>query len=211
VTGVATLAAGIYLGSRALAQPQYNPAGAPAAQPVAPPQTRIAIVNLDFILKHYVKMDSYRNEFKKKYQGYEEEMKQMKAKLDALQAQAQTPTATAGQREDLERQAKQIQRAMQDKNDEAKAALTKFDGDMETLIFREIEVMVQSYARSRGIELVLSYRDVSDPAEQYNPANIQRKMMMGACMPIYHHPGMDISQEVASILNSNYQRPAAPR
>jgi Skp family chaperone for outer membrane proteins len=204
--GVATLGTGIYLGSRALGQPQYNSSAMPAAQPVAPPQTKVALVNIDLVMKSYQKVNAYREEYKRKFQFYDTQLKDMKTQLEKLQQRAQQTALSPTEREQVEKDAKQVQRAAQDKQDEAKAAVMKFEADMETQLYREIEQMVQYYARSRGIELVLSYRDVTDPAEAYNPANVQRKIMMGPCMPIYHHPGMDISQDIVLALNGQYMR-----
>ena len=66
--------------------------------------------------------------------------------------------------------------------------------------------MAQRYAASQGIELVLHFNDADEktqPAEFWSPANVARKMQAGACMPLYITQGMDISEALVGMLNSN--------
>src|SRR5262249_3804508 len=93
---------------------------------------------------------------------------------------------------------------MQDMGEEAKKLLSKKRDEQAVIIYKEIEEAVQHYARANDFELVLHFNDAIVPADMYSPMNVQRKLQIGACMPMYHHPQMDITAAVISMLNQDY-------
>ncbi len=213
VAGLATLGAGVYVGSCLWAQaPAGRPAGAaPAAAgtPAAAPQplrTRIGLLNLSYVVKNYTKWSAFQEEFKKDYKVFEEQAKQKKADLDRWQEHIKKPGLDAAGREQADKEIRRLTREIQDIDADAKAKLSKKNDDQLIVIYKEVRDMVQRYAQAHDLELVLHYNDATTKEEYDTPMNIARKMSAGACMPMYIPAGMDISYDVVNSLNAAFRQ-----
>jgi Skp family chaperone for outer membrane proteins len=188
----------VVLGSRLWAQQGGQPA------PVQPPKTRIALVNLPHVIKSYQKYQTFEREWQETYKTFDKQYESKRVLLQQWQAEAaKTPEGAA--REKAEANVRQLQREMQDMGEEAKKQLGKKRDDQAVIIYKEIEEAVQVYARARDIDLVLHFNDNIVPADMYSPMNVQRKLQLGACFPMYHAPGMDITEYIVQMLNQRYQ------
>ena len=61
---------------------------------------------------------------------------------------------------------------MQDKTEEARAALDKKQGDLIVLVYREVDEAVRTYARQAGLEMVMHYNDAVVETDRNSAANI---------------------------------------
>ena len=200
LASVSALCIVAYFGGRLVADP---PAGTPAKTGAAAPQpqSKVAVLNLSFVIKNYKKWTTFQTEYKTKLESYDVALKSLKTQLDTKQKELQT--ADAGMKEQLERQMKDIQRSMQDKTDDGKKALAEMEAKQFSTIYKDVQDMTTRYAKSRGIEIVMHYNDGTTDAEVNNPMNIGRKMGQGACFPLYMAPGIDISADVLAYLNQS--------
>jgi Skp family chaperone for outer membrane proteins len=148
-------------------------------------------------------------EFKAHYKKFEDEYKALKDESEKRQKQLQDPQYTTQQKELIEKEIKRLTREMAEKNEEMRAALAKKEGEMVTLLYKEVDEAVRKYAQSTGIEMVLFYNDAITESDRFNPMNIARKISAGACYPMYLAPGLDISDDIAKILNAKYPGTAA--
>jgi Skp family chaperone for outer membrane proteins len=207
LVGVLALAAAGYLGNQLWAQ-QYQPQ--PGAQPqMAPPVTRIALINIGQVMRNYNKFKMIQSELQAEQLRYKKPMEEMGAEATKLQAEANNPQTLQARREQIAHQLKELQRRMQDLEDEAKNKLSKLQYDRMVQTYREVKDAVALYARPRNIELVLHYNDgIGEDA--YQPSFFTRRMANGACMPIYNHPGMDITQDIVNTLNARMASNTAP-
>jgi len=201
---MAALGVVVYVGSHLWAQQAGTGTAAPAAQ--APPlQSRIALINLSAVVKEYKKWTNFQDEMKSTVVKYEKDLQARKAQLDGWQSElAKNPDAA--RREQLEKSVRATQREMQEISDDAKQVLAKKEGDQLVIIYKEVHEAAARYAAARNIELVMHYNDAVTESDLNNPANVQRKMTTGACMPIVMDPRMDISKDVAWMLNDYYKR-----
>lgn len=187
---------------------QQTTATMPANAPVAmqqPLRTRVAMVNLAHVVKNYQKFQNLQREFEETYKTFDKQLESKRQLLVQYQAEAQKVQADTAAREQWERKMRDLQREMQDMGEEAKKQLSKKQGDQVVIIYKEIEEAVQVYARSKDIELVLHYNDMQ-PSDLYSPMNVSRKLGLGAAFPIYAAPGMDITNDITTMLNTRYQR-----
>ena len=60
--------------------------------------------------------------------------------------------------------------------------------------------LLERYARSHLIGLVMHYADATAPAELYHPMNVMRKLQTQPCVPLYVDPDMDITNQVVAML-----------
>jgi Skp family chaperone for outer membrane proteins len=197
-------------GGQPIRQVSTNPPAAPAptAAPSSLPGTRVAVVNINKVLKEYQKAQSLNNSIKVKVQGYARRMEEKRKELTDRQAELTKPGITAPQREQIEKQILALQRELQDIDAEARKVIGKEQGDIAVMIFREIEMVIQAVATANGFDLVLSYPDATDPAEVYAQDNIVRKLASQAAMPLFYKPHIDMTRAVIDTLNRSYP-PAA--
>ncbi len=202
VAGVVTLGLTLYVGSRLLADPGGAAAGAVA------PTMKVRMVNLQYVIKNYKRTDALRAEHTELFKQYDAQIKAIKDLIEGRTAQLQKPEF-ADKHDAIEKEIKRLQREMQDKTEEARAALDKKQGDLIVLVYREVDEAVRTYARQAGLEMVMHFNDAVVETDRNSAANIARKMSAGACMPMYLAPGLDISQDIVNALNAKYPTTAA--
>jgi Skp family chaperone for outer membrane proteins len=209
VVGLATVGVAVYVGSRLMAQTGTQGYPATAAH-VAGAKTRVGLLNLKYVVMNYAKWKNFTEQLKGEYKKYEEQVNGLNTQMETLKKQMQAATDPT-QKETIEKQAKQLQRQMQDLADEAKNTLGKKESDELVIIYKEIASAVAAYAQATDIDLVMHYNDATTPEEMNSPQNIQRKMVTGPTTPLYYKPGdIDISQQILGMLNQHYQGAAAP-
>jgi len=207
--GVATAAALVYVGTLWAQQP-----AAPAApHTAAAPRTKVALLNLTYVISYYDKYKAYKDDMKKQAQPYEDRIKALQADMESLRKQVTDPQHPLDEqgRQAAEKKMKDDQRGAEDINTEAKAKLAKEAADQMVLLYQEVQAAAGSYAAAHDFDMVLQYNEPLEPKDYYSPANIERKMGASAMIPLYYSPGMEISRDVLGMLNAKYhQMSAAP-
>jgi Skp family chaperone for outer membrane proteins len=188
-----------------------NQQPAPTTQPTstATPGTRVAVVNINKVLKNYAKAQSLNASIRTKVQSYATQMNSKREEMQKLQAELAKPTTQGKQKEDMEKQVVNLQRYLQDIDNEARKVIGKEQGDIAVAIFREIEGVIKAVATTNNFDLVLSYPDATEDNEMYIQDNVVRKLAAQAAMPMYYRPHIDITAAVIQTLNASYPAPAA--
>jgi Skp family chaperone for outer membrane proteins len=164
-------------------------------------EPKAAILNLSYVIKHYKKWKDFQEEYKSALGRFDAQLKAQKEDLDELSKELMKPDLDADRRKQIEKQMKEIQRAMQDKTDEGKQTLAAMEAKQFSEIYKDVTGAAERHANANGIEMVMHYNDGTTDAEVNNPMNIGRKMGQGALFPLYVAPGMDISKDVLTALN----------
>jgi Skp family chaperone for outer membrane proteins len=182
----------------------------PAAQ--APARTRIALLNLTYVLKNYVKYQRFQEEVKAVIDPFQNKDKELRGRLETLRKQADESAKSnpSTPNTELERQAKDIQRQLEDNSTEAKLQLGKRTENEMKILYGDVYEAAQRYATSHDFDLVLQYNDATTPEDFMSAQNIARKLQTGALMPLYWPRSIDISQEVTNALNYNARSTTAP-
>jgi Skp family chaperone for outer membrane proteins len=175
-------------------------------QPPPMPKTKIAILNLQHVVKNYEKWRIFEEEYKSKYKSYDAEFEKIKKEGLALKEQLTKLPPDGKEAETIKSRLKILDRQVQDLGDTAKSQLLKLQDDMSIHIYTEVEAAVGAYAKANDIDLVMQFNDGVLPTDKSNPQNIQRKMQTGAMMPMYSVDGMDISATIILMLNDHYRR-----
>jgi Skp family chaperone for outer membrane proteins len=190
------LATAIYVSNRLWAQ---GPAGAQQQQ--QQPKSRIAILNLTYVVKHYKKFQTYQEELKKAVEPFQAKDASLKAEGEKLAKEGQTPTTAAARREQIEARLKQIQREIDDnKTDAQKKLAAQQESQLKTL-YMDVRSVAEKYAQSHNYEMILHYNDAVTADDYWSGPNIARKMQAGALMPLYWANGIDISANIVQTLN----------
>ena len=98
-TGMTVLSGAIYLGSTLLAQQPTGPqAQPPAAAPA--PQTKIALINLNYVVKNYAKFVAFQGEMKGVLSDYQNKDKDLATRFDTKTKEMQAPNLPPARRQD---------------------------------------------------------------------------------------------------------------
>src|SRR5438105_1934806 len=110
-------------------------------------------------------------------------------------------------KDNYEKQIVNLQRLLQDIDNEARKTIGKEQGDIAVRIFQEIEGVIKAVATSNNFDIVLSYPDATEDGEMYTQDNVVRKLASQAAMPLFFKPHLDMTNAVITTLNQSY--PAA--
>lgn len=175
-----------------------------ASSSAAPAGARIAILNLTYVINNYVKFQHYKEEIKglveplqKKHMDLQQKLEELSKAAAALPRQGQS-----SQGEELEKQARDIKRQMEDNKAEANLKMSKRSDEEMKIIYLDVYRAVQGYAASHRFDLVLHYNDALTPEDFLSAQNIARKLNTGALMPLIMAPSMDISKDIVEVLNA---------
>jgi outer membrane protein len=181
---------------------------APPAAPAAPQvRTRVALLNLTYVIKNYKKYQAYQEEIKADLKKYDDQAKMEQAKVEALRKDIQDPKTSEADRAAKSKDLVAEQRKLEDISNEAKQYLGKKSDEQMVILYKEIQEAARRHATERGFDLVLHYNDATERDDYYTPANVARKMQAGACLPLYFSQGMEISLDVVNALNAAYTPP----
>jgi Skp family chaperone for outer membrane proteins len=179
------------------------------ARPSAPaPTTKVALLNLTYVLRHYERGKTFSNEMKEAVKPFQDKDTSYKKSLEGLAKEAQDAKTTAERREQIEQQAKRIQRDIEDNKLAAQKTLGKRQGEQLKIIYMDIHGVVQRIATSHGYDIVLQFHDALTPEDYWSPANIERKLRNDGLVAMYYNPALDISQHVVTTLNGSLKNGA---
>ncbi len=191
-----SLGVAAYFGSRLVGQ-------TPAARPAATAQTRIAMLNLRWVIKNYAKYQSFIDQMKREEEGY---LKQLQAKQTQIETKAKDAEKLSPQeREKVEIEVRNIQRDMEDIKLKARKDVTLKSNEEMVKVYREVRDAAYRHAQSQGYDLVLHFEGPADPKEIDSPALVTRNMNAGGCVPLYWNPSLDISGHVLNAINAAYK------
>jgi RNA polymerase sigma factor (sigma-70 family) len=194
---------------QATAQPAPDPEPEAAARAVADVRTRVALLNMSYVIKNYNEFKALQEAVKKQATFYKDRVDVARGRIDRWSKELATPGLTADAKVGLEMDIRAERRKMEDDMQEAKQKMAKLSDDQTIVLYRKVQEAVERYARAYDIDLVLHYNDATpDNKDYYNPANVARKMQAGSFTPLYWKAGMDISKAVVAMLNQAYR--AAP-
>ncbi len=201
VGGVAAMAA-VYLGSQLLAQQPGTPAAPPA-------QTRVAFVNIVTVFQNYQKANIYKAEMERLIKPKQAEAEQLRQEMIKWDSDMRDPKFDPAKKEQWTKGILNNKRRLEDLQAEMAQVLGKKNEEQLVQLYSEINEAVKAHAAAQGFHIVLAYGENTKLGSN-NIANIARKIqgMEVALVPMYFHPGLEISMAVAEALNRQYP-PAA--
>jgi Skp family chaperone for outer membrane proteins len=181
---------------------------APATPAAAPLRTRIAVINMAYLLKYYKKANDFNAEMQAIYKPYQDREKNLIEEREKLTKEiaALPPTADA-KREELAKKYKSLTRDIEDNSTTAKMDLAKRSGQQLKILYAEIYDAARRYARAHDFDMVLQYADAFEPQDFDNPYLIERKLKTSPVLPLYMSEGMNISRDVVLMLNGSAPAP----
>jgi Skp family chaperone for outer membrane proteins len=173
-----------------------------ATRQSAAPASRVAVVNLGFVLKNMNECKAFSAKLRAAFKQYEDQARELQERETTASKSLSDPDNSAEKREEIEREVKKIKRQIEEVRDEAKSAMTKESDKNSVILYTAVRKVAESYAKAHGTDLVLHYVDAAAVADIDSPANITRKLQTPGCVPFYCAPGVDISKEVLAEVNA---------
>jgi len=195
--GALSLGAAVYFGSRLGAQAPVKPA--------ATTQTRIAMVNLRWVIKNYAKYQSFIDQMKAAEKMYIEQLTAKQKQLEAKAKEIESGTVKPADREKAEQEVRNLQREMEDIKLKARKEVAQRSTDEMVKVYKEVRDAAWRHAQANGFDLVLHFEGPADKTEVDSSVLIQRNMNAGGCVPLYWNPSLDISGHVLNALNSSFK------
>jgi RNA polymerase sigma factor (sigma-70 family) len=196
----------------ARAQPNLDRQREAAAPAGAEVRTRVALLNMSYVIKNYDEFKKLQETVKKQTTFYQDRLDVSRARIDRWSKELAIPDLAAATKVGLEMDIRAERRKMEDDMEEAKRQVAKLSDDQTVAMYRKVQEAVERYARAYDIDLVLHYNDATpDDKDHYSPVNVTRKMQAGSFTPLYWKAGMDISKAVVAMLNKAHRAGAPDR
>jgi Skp family chaperone for outer membrane proteins len=166
-------------------------------------RTKIGLINLMEVLKTYTKVADFNNANKAMLEPYQAKAKELQEKVEELNKLKEDKGLSEERRTQIEKKLRTAQRQWEDLQVEAKQVFAKKDEEQMLVVYKEVMAEAERYAKAHGLELVMHYNDLPpDSADYFSPGNVRRKLQVGATIPMYIAPGLDITKEIVAILNA---------
>jgi Skp family chaperone for outer membrane proteins len=197
MAGAAVLSLAVFISSNVSAQTT------PSTPPAPTNKSRVALLNLTYVVKNYTKFKTFQDELKAAVDPFQAKDAAWKKEGEALVKESQAPATTQQKREEIEAKLKDLQRKIEDNKVEASKVLNKKQGEQLKILYNDVRVAAWRHASAHGIDMVLHYNDAITEADYNSEPNISRKMQAGALMPIYMANGVDVSVQIVQLLNQS--------
>jgi Skp family chaperone for outer membrane proteins len=165
------------------------------------PRTRVALINLTYVIKNYTKYTEFQEEIKDIVKPFQEKDAELRRRAELVSKAAQEVGLAEEKKEELESKLKKMKHQMEDNNAEAKKVLGKKTDAELKILYLDVTEAAQGYAREHNYEMVLHYNDAVTKEDYFSAKNVARKVQTGALMPLYAAPGLDVSTEILNRLN----------
>jgi Skp family chaperone for outer membrane proteins len=167
------------------------------------PRTRVALLNLTYVIKNYDKYKHFQEELRKVVKPSQQKMEELHAREEKLRKEMRQADLSQTKKENIESKVKSLQRRLEDIYAEGKVVVAKkSDVAMKTL-YLDVVHAAQAYTKAHDFDLLLHYNDATSEEEMNCVQNITRKLNTGGLTPVYAVPGIDISKGVTDLLNQD--------
>jgi Skp family chaperone for outer membrane proteins len=170
--------------------------------------TRVAVVNFGLVFRKYYKLN-------RSHVGMPAGMIPLRDKARVLVDQTKAwhdemmkEDFDPAQKERFEAGIRRNKLELEQMQEEVKKILAKGQEENLVALWKEVQEVVGTIAKERGIQLVLGYGDPIEKELLYSFPNVDRKkqaMDTGNVVPLFVADGVDISEEVVALLNRRYQ------
>jgi Skp family chaperone for outer membrane proteins len=181
----------------------------PLRELAAASNTRIALLNITYVMKNCDECKDLQEAIKKRVAFYEERAKVSHGKIERLRQELATPGLAVGKRDTLEMDIRAEQRTIEDEQTEAKRQLSQITNEQTLALFKKTQDAASRYAKAHNFDVVFHYCDDADEKETFSPSNVSRRLQAGVCMPLYWKPELDISKAVVGAMNTAFHAEAS--
>ena len=162
-------------------------------------EARIALVDIAHIFKNYKKFTRLSDQMKADVKNRDQELRKLQESLQGLLKQRSQLTPGSTTYKQMEQKIAQNKAQLELMADTARREFQRREANLYYQTYREVEQVIQKYARSRGITLVLR-NSRNDGVNQSNPQDVIKRVSQQV---VYAQPTMDITEVVLAALNQS--------
>jgi hypothetical protein len=152
------------------------------------PETRIAFVNIGFVLKNNVAYRIANQGADRVEADHDRRVQEKRCQVQGLCWDVENRTLTAEERADLERTIRETMAEMERLKDEGRETIVPMRDEARVTFYRDLQDAAQHYAAVHGFELVLHFNDPLPPDPNYYSAlSVQRRVPL-VFEPSRFHP-----------------------
>jgi len=194
MVSVLSLGAAMYFGSKLWAQ---------AGRPASTAQTRVAMLNLRWVIKNYAKYQEFIEQMKAEEKKFIDTMTSKQKQLETMAKEAEKLEGAT--REAKEQEMRNVQREMEDLKLRVRKEVGQRSNDEMVKVYKEVRDAAYRHAQSQGFDLVFHFEGPADNKEVDSPVLVMRNINAGGCVPLYWNPSLDISGHVLNTLNAKFK------
>ena len=174
------------------------------AQNGTPVQSRIAVVDIKYILENHNRFKQAMEGLKTQFDQAGEQLKAERLQINEMEMKLRELKASTPDFNQLDEKINRAKAEWTLKANKQKKEIRKTESQILWKVYYEVKTETKLYCEKNGIDLVISFN--GDPIDPEQPQQVVR----GVSKPIvYNHPGIDITPHILASLN-NQQRPPGP-
>jgi Skp family chaperone for outer membrane proteins len=180
----------------------------PNAKAPATGTTRVAVVNLGYILHKYDRATVLKEEMLAEVKKVGEEVTRLQEMVNAVQMNLQKGDFKNGTKEEYEEKLISGRRRLEDLNRLAQTKFGKATQAQLMTLWGDIREAVKDYCAQHSIELVMAYGEPLQKDANTVFQDVTRRIQAidaGGSAPFFMAPGVDISESVTEFLNKRYR------
>lgn len=167
-------------------------------------RTRVAVLNLQDVMKKYPKYEALQKELKGKDEAYVNKLKSLEAQIKGMEEKYKNPQTPQNERDDIQKQVMLLRLQMENTTNDAKRELIKFHDESMVRIYYEVNQVVTEYCQTNGIDMVFRFNEDWDEKNYGKTDYVIRRLSM-PFWPMYFDPNLNITFRVSDILNRKLQ------
>jgi len=173
------------------------------AQGVAPPPSRLAVIDIKYILENHVRFKQSMEGLKARFEKAGAELKAERMRINELEMKLRELKPSTPDYNQLDEQVNRAKAEWTLNANKQKKEIRKSESQILWNVYYEVKTETKRYCEQNGIGLVIQFN--GEPIDSKQPQDVVR----GVSRPIVHNtPGMDITPHILASLN---QHVAGPR
>lgn len=173
------------------------------------PRTRVALFNLNLVIKEYHRYQEFQKSMKKEGEMHQKAIADRTNRIKKITDDIAIELDDA-KKQELQKQALKIRREVEDITAQARRDLARKGSEAMVVIYKDVRKAARVHAKAHRFDLVLHYEEATTDAEMDTAKNIMRKMNAGGAVPLFFRQELDISKPVIKALNENYRKVSKP-
>lgn len=176
------------------------------AQNVGSPQSRVAVVDIKYILENHVGFKKSMEGLKSQFDKAGEELKSERLRINNLEMKLREVKPSTPDYNELDEEVNRAKSEWTLNANKQKKEIRKTESKILWDVYYEVKTQTKRYCEQNRIDLVISFN--GEPIDPEQPQQVVR----GVSKPIvYHHPGIDITPHILASLNNQAAGPVSNR
>lgn len=167
-----------------------------AAQGVAPPHSRVAVIDIKYILENHARFKKSMNSLKERFDKAGEELKAERMRIGEMEMKLRELKPSTPDYNQLDEEINRAKAEWTLNANKQKKEIRKSESQILWNVYYEVKTETKRYCEENGIGLVIQFN--GEPIDGKQPQEVVR----GVSRPIvYNDPGMDITPHILASLN----------